>query len=163
MPCHGDQGQGLTDEFRTRVYPPEDANCWNSGCHGARPYDNGFTIPKTIPALIGADALQRFATADGLYHFIRSAMPYNAPGSLSDTEYLQLTAFLLERNNVMPANTILNSASLATISLHGAQSPAPTAQSGADYMLLVLALPLLAVACLFLIARRRCMMRTSIQ
>src|SRR5512141_682444 len=26
MPCHGDSGQGLTDEFRLREYPPEDTN-----------------------------------------------------------------------------------------------------------------------------------------
>jgi mono/diheme cytochrome c family protein len=60
MPCHGDQGQGLTDEFRNRQYPPEDVNCWESGCHGERPYENGFTLPKTVPVLIGrrAAALQ---------------------------------------------------------------------------------------------------------
>src|ERR1051325_452370 len=48
LPCHGDRGQGLTDEFR-EVYPPEDRNCWNSGCHGKRPYQNGFTLPTAIP------------------------------------------------------------------------------------------------------------------
>src|SRR5688572_23546779 len=26
LPCHGDQGQGLTDEWRAQ-YPPEDQNC----------------------------------------------------------------------------------------------------------------------------------------
>ena len=45
MPCHGDQGQGLTDEFRA-TYPPEEEYCWESGCHGANPYESGFTIPK---------------------------------------------------------------------------------------------------------------------
>src|SRR3990170_3605718 len=48
LPCHGDYGQGLTDEFRA-AYPPEDRNCWDAGCHGARPYDNGFKLPARTP------------------------------------------------------------------------------------------------------------------
>ncbi|MGH2538884.1 MAG: hypothetical protein ACRDHL_15955, partial [Candidatus Promineifilaceae bacterium] len=44
QPCHGDQGQGLTDEWRAQ-YPPEEQNCWQSGCHGPRPYEEGFSLP----------------------------------------------------------------------------------------------------------------------
>ena len=32
MACHGDYGQGLTDEWRNSF--GEDRNCWESGCHG---------------------------------------------------------------------------------------------------------------------------------
>ena len=113
MPCHGDQGQGLTDEFRNRQYPPEDVNCWKSGCHGARPYENGFTLPKTVPVLIGAGALQHFDTAQNVYDFTRRAMPFNQPGSLSDEQYLQLLAFLLESNRLAPAGARLEAASRA--------------------------------------------------
>lgn len=115
MPCHGDQGQGLTDEFRNRQYPPEDVNCWKSGCHGERPYDNGFTLPKTIPALIGSDTLQKFSTAQQLYNFIHAAMPFNAPGSLKPQQYLDLTAFLLERNSLVATGATLNVDSLSSI------------------------------------------------
>ena len=125
MPCHGDQGQGLTDEFRSRQYPPEDTNCWKSGCHGERPYADGFTLPKAIPALIGAGALQRFATAQDMYGFIHKAMPFNAPGSLSDEQYLQVSAFLLESNQRIPAGSQLNPAGLSAIELR-AGSPTPT-------------------------------------
>src|SRR5688572_32694717 len=62
MPCHGDRGQGLTDEFR-EIYPPEDRNCWDSGCHRKRPYENGFTLPTVVPALIGPGTLQKFSNA----------------------------------------------------------------------------------------------------
>ena len=118
MPCHGDQGQGLTDEFRFRQYPPEDANCWKSGCHGQRPYEGGFTLPHTVPALIGPNTLKDFATARNLYDFISKAMPFNAPGSLDPTEYLQLTAFLLESNQLVPPGVQLDPAVLANIYLH---------------------------------------------
>jgi hypothetical protein len=123
MPCHGDVGQGLTDEFRFREYPPEDTNCWKSGCHGPRPYDNGFTLPITVPVLIGPGALQRFPTAQNMYAFMRASMPFNAPGSLSDEEYLKLTAFLLEQNQVTPLGTRLDSAGLEEIKLQPASPP----------------------------------------
>ena len=116
--CHGDVGQGLTDEFRLREYPPEDTNCWNSGCHGPRPYDNGFVLPKTVPALIGPGTLQRFSTAQQMHAFIRASMPFNAPGSLSDEQYLELTAFLLEQNHVTADETALNVTALPDIALH---------------------------------------------
>ncbi len=129
MPCHGDAGQGLTDEFRNRQYPPEDVNCWKSGCHGPRPYDNGFTLPITIPMLIGPGALAKFQTAQALYGYIRGAMPFNAPGSLTDTQYVNLTAFLLEGNQIVSAGVQLNINALAAINLHGGLSkpdqPAP--------------------------------------
>ncbi|HLF29150.1 MAG TPA: hypothetical protein VJG32_22710 [Anaerolineae bacterium] len=134
MPCHGDRGQGLTDEFRTREYPPEDTDCWKSGCHGGKPYAGGFTLPKTIPALIGPDTLKRFNTAADVYEFVRRAMPFNAPGSLTETEYLQLTTFLLERNGVLPAGAALDPGSAAMIVLHAAPAPAAPAVSGATWI-----------------------------
>ncbi len=129
MPCHGDVGQGLTDEFRLRVYPPEDTNCWKSGCHGPRPYDNGFILPKTVPALIGADALKRFTDAQMLYDFIHKAMPFNAPGSLTSEQYLQLTAFLLEQNHLLAQGSQLNVAMLRQIPIRPAATPMPPSQT----------------------------------
>src|SRR5258705_12046070 len=94
QPCHGDRAQGLTDEWRAQ-YPPEDQNCWNSGCHGQQPYANGFILPTQVPALVGAGTLSRFATAADLHNFISRAMPFQAPGSLKPDEYWSITAFLL--------------------------------------------------------------------
>ena len=99
LPCHGDRGQGLTDEFRT-TYPPEDRNCWISGCHGARPYVNGFKLPTSIPAVIGAGTLQKFANAAVLQGYIQGAMPFWKPGSLTDEQAWQVTAFVLRANGL---------------------------------------------------------------
>ncbi len=71
LPCHGDRGQGLTDEFRL-LYPPEEQNCWESGCHGLRFYENGWTIPRYVPALIGPGALQKFPNAFVLQAYIKA-------------------------------------------------------------------------------------------
>lgn len=99
QPCHGDRGQGLTDDWRAQ-YPPEDQNCWESGCHGERPYERGFTLPATVPAVVGQGSLERFQTAGQLYAYIKAAMPYQAPGTLSDEEYLAITAFLAREHGV---------------------------------------------------------------
>ncbi len=161
MPCHGDVGQGLTDEFRFREYPPEDTNCWKSGCHGDRPYDNGFKLPKTIPALIGAGALQRFHTARNMYDFIRTAMPFNKPGSLSQEQYLQLLAFMLEQNHVVADGARLEPDGLQNIVLGPEATPTPTvlpveAASETSPSVLIGVIILLGVAVgLYLVARSR--------
>jgi mono/diheme cytochrome c family protein len=99
LPCHGDRGQGLTEEFK-QTYPAEDRNCWKSGCHGDHPYQNGFTLPKNIPALVGAGTLQKFPNAAVLRSFIFAAMPFWKPGNLTEEESWQVTAFLLRENKV---------------------------------------------------------------
>ena len=88
-----------------------------SGCHGGRPYENGFTLPKQVPALIGPETLGHFNTAQEVYNFIHRAMPFDAPGSLSEEQYLQVLAFILESNQIIPTGSRLDSASLAKIAL----------------------------------------------
>jgi mono/diheme cytochrome c family protein len=99
QPCHGDQGQGLTDEWRMQ-YPEEDRNCWTSGCHGRVPYEEGFTLPTVVPAVIGDDSLARFATMGDVYDYVRVAMPFPFPGTLTEAEYLAITAYLARAHGV---------------------------------------------------------------
>jgi cytochrome c len=127
LPCHGDLGQGLTDEFR-QAYPPEDRNCWNSGCHGARPYDNGFKLPASIPAVVGSGTLQKFPNAAVLQAYIKAAMPFWKPGSLTDDDSWAVTAFLLRQNGLRDDRAELNAsnADQARVRATGAEStPAP--------------------------------------
>lgn len=125
QPCHGDQGQGLTDEWRAQ-YPPEDQNCWNSGCHGDRPYESGFTLPTAVPPVAGDDSLRQFGTAGQLYIYIQSVMPYQDPGNLTEEEYLAVTAFLLRQHGVVLERT-LDSATAAEIPLPAASVATETA------------------------------------
>lgn len=107
LPCHGDLGQGLTEEFR-QTYPPEDRNCWESGCHSERPYENGFKLPTSIPAVVGADTLQKFPNAAVLQAYIQAAMPFWKPGSLTEDDSWAVTAFLLRQNGLRDDRAELN-------------------------------------------------------
>ena len=98
MPCHGDRGQGLTDEWR-EVWVEDHQNCWARGCHTGRAELEAFAIPHTIPAVIGPpQALGAFERADDLFDFLRATQPPQRPGALADSEYWALTSFLLHEN-----------------------------------------------------------------
>jgi mono/diheme cytochrome c family protein len=116
MPCHGDQGQGLTDEFR-KTYPPEEEYCWESGCHGPNPYESGFTIPKKIPALIGESALAKFTDAAQLHAYIRATMPFWKPGSLTEEESWRVTVFILRENDLWEDSAPLDASNAASVKI----------------------------------------------
>jgi len=98
MPCHGDHGQGLTDEFR-QIWVEDHQNCWARGCHGGRRDDQGFPIPKTVPAVSARpDQLQRFASPEDLFDYLESTHPPQMPGVLKEDEYWAVTALLLSSN-----------------------------------------------------------------
>jgi cytochrome c len=128
QPCHGDQAQGLTDDWRAQ-YPPVDQDCWKSGCHGDHPYPQGFTLPKVVPALVGPGTLGHFATAADLFAFMSHAMPFQAPGSLKPEEYWAITAFLLRGHGLGASAPPINDAGAAqaiALGTPGAVTPAPT-------------------------------------
>ena len=107
MVCHGDRGQGLTDEYRA-AWPKVDQNCWQAKCHGDLRNPESFVFPKYVPPLIGPGALSHFQNAADLYGFIRANMPYQAPGSLQDQQYWELTAFLARANGAQLAGQTLD-------------------------------------------------------
>jgi mono/diheme cytochrome c family protein len=107
MVCHGDRGQGLTDEWRM-VGGTQDQNCWQSKCHAPNHPPQGFVFQKYVPPVIAPGLLTRFATALDLHDFIQNNMPWQAPGTLSPEEYWQLTAFLLRANGYNPGNQDLD-------------------------------------------------------
>jgi mono/diheme cytochrome c family protein len=102
MPCHGDKGQGLTDEFRG-LWVADHQNCWARGCHAGREEDEGFPLPRTIPAIISktGDALVP-KTADQLFEYLRTTHPPQHPGYLPEDEYWAITAYVLTENNLLP-------------------------------------------------------------
>jgi mono/diheme cytochrome c family protein len=126
LPCHGDRGQGLTEEFK-QTYPEEDRNCWNSGCHGARPYENGFTLPPSIPPVIGSGTLQKFPNATILRSYIFATMPWWKPASLTEEETWQVTAFLLRENKLWNTQEDLTTSN-ADLILVGAPAATATPQ-----------------------------------
>jgi mono/diheme cytochrome c family protein len=114
--CHGDRGQGLA--LWRSAWNEADQNCTRSGCHGVRHAPDGFTMLAVPPPLIGPNTLTKFTNALQLFGFIRAAMPFQAPGSLSDTEYWAVTAFLADQHSADAAGQALNEQTAPGVLLH---------------------------------------------
>ena len=114
--CHGDVGQGLTDEWRARV-DPENQNCWQSKCHVSNHPPDGFVLPRDIPSVTGERVAARFSNALNLYQFVSVTMPYHVPGTMLDEEYWQVTAFLLALNGIEMGDTVLDASNAAEVLL----------------------------------------------
>jgi len=98
-----------------------------ASCHGA----NGEGKPPAYPQLIGGPKNVDFSTdfkiprtignywpyATTLYDYIRRSMPLTAPGTLTADQTYAVTAFLLNREGIFPANTRLDSRTLAAIKM----------------------------------------------
>jgi cytochrome c len=99
-------------------------NC--SGCHGT---DMAKPVKGT-----GAAALRggRGTLASGkpkktvesywpyastAFDFIKRAMPFNAPGSLSDNEVYAVVAYILAEGNIIDKNTTMNAKALANVKM----------------------------------------------
>ncbi|HEY4334442.1 MAG TPA: cytochrome c [Puia sp.] len=55
--------------------------------------------------------------ATTLFDYTRRAMPFNAPGSLSNADVYNLTAFLLAANKIIDSNKVIDSHNLAAITM----------------------------------------------
>ncbi|RDC64254.1 c-type cytochrome [Adhaeribacter pallidiroseus] len=53
--------------------------------------------------------------ATTLFDYIRRAMPFNAPGSLTNEEVYALTAFLLNANKIIPSEASINAETLPKV------------------------------------------------
>jgi len=76
-----------------------------SGCHRANLAGGG-----DAPALGGNGFMTSFGnrSTKALYDFIATSMPAGAPGSLSEEEYTNITAYLLWANGAKPGDTALS-------------------------------------------------------
>ncbi|MGE5251056.1 MAG: cytochrome b N-terminal domain-containing protein, partial [Bacteroidota bacterium] len=117
MACHGDRGQGLTDEWREVAFG-EDKDCWTSKCHASNHPPQGFEFPKTVPALAGGGRLGRFTSAQQLYDYVVAMMPWWNPGSLTPEKGWQVTAYLLKLNGALPSGMVLDGTVASAIPVH---------------------------------------------
>jgi quinol-cytochrome oxidoreductase complex cytochrome b subunit/mono/diheme cytochrome c family protein len=142
MACHGDRGEGLTNEWRA-VYG-EDQNCWASKCHASNHPPQGFVIPRDRlpPAVDGPGKLARFNTAQELYNYIVVTMPWWKPGSLTPEKAWALTAYILKLNGSLPQGIVLDATDASAIPVHHLVTASQNDQTGE----LVLAALLVLVA-----------------
>lgn len=120
LACHGDWGQGLTDEWRATW--GEDQTCWRSKCHAPNHPAEGFELPRVIPPVLGVGSMTRLRTADELHEYIALTMPWWKPGSLTEEEAWGTTAYLLQKRGELPDGVNLDTGNAPIIRLH---SPAP--------------------------------------
>jgi hypothetical protein len=121
LACHGNWGQGLTDEWREIGFGG-DMNCWQSKCHAANHPPQGFEIPREMPPLLGRGALPGLNNAQELYQVILETMPWWDPGQLSEEQALNLTAYILDARGELPEGMVLTESNLTAFTLH---APAP--------------------------------------
>ena len=129
---HGSAAQGAA------LYAAKCAMCHSKGGEG---------MPPVYPALIGRDPKAEgfhFASdptlvktignywphATTVFDYVRRAMPYTAPGSLSNDDVYALTAFLLAANKVIPADATLDAQSLRRVKMPYADKFVPDDRRG---------------------------------
>lgn len=96
--CHGSDGEGGPND---RLIAP-----WQDGINHSL---------GSVPRGIG----NYWPYATTLFDYIRRAMPHNAPGSLSDQEVYDLTAWLLYRNDIIPVDAVISQETLPQIDMPG--------------------------------------------
>lgn len=97
--CHGENGEGKPPAYPQLLGGPK----------GDFNFASDFKIPRTIG--------NYWPYATTLYDYIRRAMPLTAPGSLTPEQTYAVTAYLLSREGVIPANATLDARSLAAVQM----------------------------------------------
>src|SRR6185437_14522103 len=115
FPALGLAGMKATESYTSRqatrgasVYAQSCASCHGADLQG-----------EAGPPLIGQtlEAAYGTGTAAQLYDFISRQMPQDAPGSLSERQYLDVTAYILAQNGVPAGTAALGIESLSQVRL----------------------------------------------
>lgn len=95
-------------------------------CHGLSGKDGindtlvgGQVAPTNLPKMRTVGSYWPYATS--LFDYVRRAMPYREPGSLSDDEVYSVVAYLLFLNEVITEDLTLNAAQLSKVNLPNRQ------------------------------------------
>jgi cytochrome c len=97
--CHGENGEGKPPAYPQLLGGPK----------GDFNFASDFKIPRTIG--------NYWPYATTLYDYIHRAMPLTAPGSLTPEQTYAVTAYLLSREGIIPANATLDARSLAAVQM----------------------------------------------
>lgn len=139
MTCHGDRGQGLTDEFR-EIWDAEHQNCWARGCHAGHSGDMGFPIPTVVPALVNDTHLVQFASVQALSDFLQETHPPQSPGILKNQEYHAIALFVFMMNERPLIDILITATPASTLTPIPTLVPqAASTNSFPIYLLIILA------------------------
>jgi cytochrome c5 len=93
--CHGDNAKGGPG------YPP--------AMFGGSPLTSGIDTAKTIGNFYGYSTI--------LFDFVRRAMPFNQPRTLTNDEVYAITAYLLALNKIIGDNDTMNAETLPKVKM----------------------------------------------
>lgn len=98
--CHGDKGQGgLPASGEVLV--------------GTKPW---FT--KGNPRIQGSRTIGNYwPYATTVFDYVRRAMPFDKPGSLTDDEVFSVVAWLLHQNGIIPENAVMDAKTLPQVKM----------------------------------------------
>ena len=97
--CHGANGEGKPPAYPQLVGGPK----------GSFNFASDYKIPRTIG--------NYWPYATTLYDYIRRAMPLTAPGTLTPDQTYAVTAYLLNREGIVPNGATLDAKALAAIQM----------------------------------------------
>jgi S-disulfanyl-L-cysteine oxidoreductase SoxD len=93
--CHGEGGKGVSGVAAPMI--------------GGQPLTNGIDTPKTIGNFIGYSTI--------VFDFVRRAMPYPQPRTLTSDEVYALTAYLLFINKIVGETDVMDKESLPKVKM----------------------------------------------
>lgn len=86
-------------------------------CHGETGTEGPIMPPVGPNDVWAKPAGRHWPYATTLFDYIRRAMPFDAPKSLSDDQVYALTAFILDRNGVIPEGTVVDADLLPAVTM----------------------------------------------
>jgi cytochrome c len=104
--CHGAQGEGGSALALVRGGPVD-------GSQTAY----GYRVGRAPPGQRQPTFVDFYPYATTLFDYTRRAMPWGAPGSLTDDETYSLVAWMLARNGLLSENAVLDGESLRRIKM----------------------------------------------
>ena len=102
--CHGKNGEGLRSG--TLQLGPA-----LIGRNPGDAFDFNTSVRKEGTKTIG----NYWPYATTIFDYVRRAMPYDRPGSLSNAEVYAVTAYLLARNQLIDSNTVISARTLPQV------------------------------------------------
>ena len=70
---------------------------------------------STKPPMKTIESYWPYATT--IFDYVKRAMPFASPGSLSDDQVYAVTAFILSEAKIVPPDTVLNASTLAAVKM----------------------------------------------
>jgi cytochrome c len=102
------------------LYVKNCAVCHGAGGEGgAVPQQFGKLAGMKVPRLVGPGFLPGMKDIGQVYDFAKKNMPGDKPGSLKESEYLEVISFALQANGIKPDGKPLTPASAKGIKLSG--------------------------------------------